>query len=177
MSPTDADLVARVLAEDDRAAFGEIVKRHQSPIRSLLRRLACGDDALADDLAQETFLRAHRGLRGFRGEAGLGTWIHRIAYRTFLDEASRRRMELGEELPEDAAPSPSPGADLKMDLARAMRWLSPAERTAIALAYGRDLTHEEVASILDCPVGTVKTHIARGKERLRRRLSAWHVEA
>ncbi len=177
MAPTDADLVARVLLDDDRDAFAQIVRRHQSPVRSLLRRLSCGDTALADDLAQETFLRAYRGLAGFRGDARLGTWLHRIAYRTFLDEAVRRRDELGRELADDEAPDAREGADLRMDLEQAMRFLSPAERTAIALAFGRDLSHEEVATVLDCPVGTVKTHIARGKDRLRRRLLAWRGAA
>lgn len=173
MAPTDSDLVARVLADDDRGAFAEVVRRHQSPVRALLRRLACGDAALADDLAQEAFLRAYRGLASFRGDARLGTWLHRIAYRTFLDEALRRHADIGTELPDEAAPIAPQGADLRMDLERAMRFLSPAERTAIALAFGRDLSHEEVAAVLDCPVGTVKTHIARGKDRLRRRLVAW----
>jgi DNA-directed RNA polymerase specialized sigma24 family protein len=111
---TDADLVARVLVDDDQHAFAEIVRRHQAMVRTLLRRLAAGDRARADDLAQETFLRAYRGLRGFAGRAKLSTWIGQIAYHAFLaDEEARRRArgprdagDLARDV--SATPSPSP---------------------------------------------------------------------
>ncbi len=80
MAATDEELVARALAADDRRAFAEMVRRHQSAVRTLLRRLCRGDAALADDLAQETFVKAWRGLAGFRGGARLSTWLHRIAW-------------------------------------------------------------------------------------------------
>src|SRR5689334_14344277 len=85
--PDDTALVARVLASDDRHAFATLVRRHQSTVRGLLRRLTCGDAARADDLAQETFLRAYRGLASLRGSAKLSSWLLSIAYRTFLDDA------------------------------------------------------------------------------------------
>ena len=81
---TDAVLVARVLAGDDRHAFAELTRRHQSTVRTLLRRLTRNDHALADDLAQDTFIQVYRSLRQFRGEAKFATWIYRIAYNTFL---------------------------------------------------------------------------------------------
>jgi DNA-directed RNA polymerase specialized sigma24 family protein len=66
---TDADLLARVLVDGDQHAFGELVRRHQSPVRGLLRQLVRADVELADDLAQETFIRAYKHIRSFRGEA------------------------------------------------------------------------------------------------------------
>lgn len=171
MSPSDADLILRVLQHDDRHAFSALVRRHQSAVRGLLRRLTCGNAAQADDLAQETFLRAYRGLHGYRGGAKLSTWLHRIAYNVFLN-ASRRRTPA----PLEDADGVAPERDhplLRHDLAHALVDLAPAERAAITLAFGRDHTHTEVAAILDCPLGTVKTHIARAKEKLRKRLSAW----
>jgi len=171
MSPSDAELITRVLVHDDRHAFTTLVRRHQSAVRGLLRRLTCGNEAQADDLAQETFLRAYRGLRGYRAGARLSTWLHRIAYNVFLN-AIRRPEPTGP----DEAPPPTPGNDhalLRHDLSHALVDLTPAERAAITLAFGRDHTHPEVAAILDCPLGTVKTHIARGKEKLRKRLHAW----
>jgi RNA polymerase sigma-70 factor (ECF subfamily) len=167
--PADSDtaLVARVLAGDDRRAFGELVHRHQSAIRTLLRRLCAGDAARADDLAQETFLRAHRRLSSWRGQARLGTWLHRIAWNVFLSESRRAPA------PEPPPPDPVPNlerVEARHDLARAFSVLREEERAALALAYGADLTHEEAAGILGWPLGTLKTHLARGKEKLRRHL-------
>ncbi len=177
MSPSDAELITRVLAHDDRHAFSTLVRRHQSAVRGLLRRLTCGNESQADDLAQETFWRAYRGLRGYRSGARLSTWLHRIAYNVFLSSLRRRGPEPTELDEAAAAPSGSNHAMLRHDLAHALVDLAPAERAAISLAFGRDHTHHEVAAILDCPLGTVKTHIARGKEKLRKRLRAWESRA
>jgi RNA polymerase sigma-70 factor (ECF subfamily) len=170
----DADLVARVLVDDDRHAFAEIVRRHHPMVRTLLRRLAAGDRARADDLAQEVFLRAYRGLGGFAGRAKLSTWIGQIAYHAFLADEEARRRERGER--EDAAGEPDRAAeraDLRHDLERAFAWLSPAERAALALTFGQDMTHEDAARILDCPLGTLKTNVTRGLEQLEKRMRAW----
>jgi RNA polymerase sigma factor (sigma-70 family) len=175
MGPTDAELVARVLARDDPHAFTEIVRRHQSLVRSLLRRLTCGDQALADDLAQETFLRAYRGLARYQGKARLSSWLYRIAYNVFLSERERVRPVVADDEPGALADeSPAPDRELlQHDLEQAMRVLTPEERMAITLSYRQGASHGEVAEIMECPVGTVKTHIARGKEKLEKRLRAW----
>ena len=95
MELTDADLIARVLGDDDQHAFGELVRRHQSSVRGLLRQLTRTDIALADDLAQETFLRAYKNIRSFRGEAQFSTWLYRIAYNCFREDARRRKELVG----------------------------------------------------------------------------------
>src|SRR5512140_3142808 len=131
---TDAQLIARVVVQDDRHAFSELVRRHQSLVRAMLRRLTAGNHALADDLAQETFLLAYRNLRSFRQEAKFSTWLYRIAYNVFLGD-TRKMKELP--LPEDtdiedlasavdhSDPMPvARGAALSVDLARAMATLS-----------------------------------------------------
>jgi RNA polymerase sigma-70 factor (ECF subfamily) len=174
--PSDAELVLRVLTGDDRDAFAEIVRRHQSLVRTLLRRLTCGDAALADDLAQESFLRAYRGLARYRGEAKLSSWLYRVAYNVFLANRARARPEPPLPPQIEAAAATEAGADralLQHDLERAMAALSPPERAALTLAYRDGASHAEVASILGCPLGTAKTHILRGKEKLQRQLSAW----
>ncbi len=175
--PSDAELVGRVLARADRHAFAEIVRRHQSLVRTLLRRLTCGDAALADDLAQESFLRAYRGLARWRGEAKLSSWLYRVTYNVFLAHHARaQRGPTSEPQPDDAAVGTEAAADralLQLDLERAMAALSPPERAALTLAYRDGLSHAEVASVLGCPLGTAKSHILRGREKLERRLSAW----
>jgi len=182
--PPDAALVARCLAGDDRHAFNVLVRRHQGAVRALLRRLTKGDEAWADDLAQETFIQAHRKLNQFRGDARFGTWVYRIAYNTFLMALRSRKTE---ESLDEMAPiadrddddngvevqTEAAEADMQMDLARAMQQLSTAERAAIAQCYYLDRSHEEAAYALDCPVGTVKSHIARAKQKLKAYLKVW----
>jgi RNA polymerase sigma factor (sigma-70 family) len=172
--PADSALVLAVVARDDREAFARLVTRHQSMVRSVLRRLAKGDHGLADDLAQETFLLAWRNLRSFRFDARFSTWLYRIAFNAWLTEARKRREVLlddAQALPaiEDDAPA-VPVAD-RMDLERALATLPDGERAAIAACYYADLSHEEAAEALGIPLGTVKTHILRAKARLRARLT------
>jgi RNA polymerase sigma-70 factor (ECF subfamily) len=179
-SVPDAVLVARVLTEDDRHAFAELTKRHQAAVRALLRRLTRGDLALADDLAQDTFLQVYRNLRQFRGDARFSTWIYRIAYNAFLAHARARRTE--DELPEHLSEQPADTAmgrslagdsAMRMDLERALAVLSDNERAAIIHCYYQDLSHEEAAYVLGCPLGTLKTNVLRAKQKLRTVLAAW----
>ena len=179
----DAVLVGRVLAGDDRHAFAELTKRHQSAVRAQLRRLTRGDLALADDLAQDTFLQVYRNLKQFRGDARLSTWIYRIAYNAYLAHVRGRHREetLSDEVIErtiDAAPGRSLATDsaMKMDLARALCVLSANERAAIIHCYYHDLSHEEAAYVLGCPLGTLKTNVLRARQKLRTVLAAWATE-
>ena len=179
---SDAQLIARVLVQDDRHAFGELVRRYQSTVRATLRRLTGGNQALADDLAQEAFLLAYRNLRSFRQEARFSTWLYRIAYNVFLADARKMKES---PLPEETAleelaasegsatASPARSVALSVDLERALAVLSDAERAAIVQCYHNDLSHEEAAYVLGCPVGTVKTHILRAKQKLKARLAGW----
>jgi RNA polymerase sigma-70 factor (ECF subfamily) len=171
--PADSELVLAVVVRDDRDAFARLVARHQSMVRSVLRRLAKGDAALADDLAQETFLLAWRNLRSFRFDARFSTWLYRIAFNAWLSQARRHREVLLEDMaappPAEEPRAPAPDAD-RIDLERALATLPDGERAAIAACYYADLTHEEAAEALGIPLGTVKTHILRAKARLRARL-------
>jgi RNA polymerase sigma-70 factor (ECF subfamily) len=187
---TDAQLIARAAIQDDRHAFSELVRRHQSAVRSTLRRLAAGNYALADDLAQETFLLAWRNLKSFRHDARFSTWLFRIATNAFLAHARKRKEELlgdhdaavADDDDDDPAGSDGSGNDhargatLRLDMERALAVLSDAERAAIVQCYHNDLTHEEAAYVLNCPVGTVKTHVLRGKQKLKAQLAAWAPE-
>ena len=185
---SDAQLIARALVTDDRHAFAELVKRHQSTVRACLRKLTAGNHALADDLAQETFVLAWRNLKSFRQEAKFSTWLYRIATNCWLADARKRKEELlgdrtddvvdedgNAAMPhiDDAHADHARGSALKLDLERAMAVLSDGERAAIVQCYHNDLTHEEAAYVLGCPVGTVKTHVLRGKQKLKAALSAY----
>lgn len=175
MALTDADLVARVLLEDDHHAFSELVRRHQSAVRGLLRQLTRTDAALADDLAQETFLKAFRNIRGFRGEAKFSTWLYRIAYNTFREEARKRKELVGiDETQLEAEHDPhTVDPALRQDLMHALRLLPLHERTAVLLCCQNGLSHDEAARVLDIPLGTVKTNVLRGREKLKKTLAVW----
>jgi RNA polymerase sigma factor (sigma-70 family) len=110
---SDTDLVARAL-RDDHDAFAELVRRYQSPLRAWLRRLTGGDFARADDLAQETFLRAYRRLGSFRGTGKFSTWLFSIAYNEFRNDTRRRRdfVQLNEEMSETLITEQGGGAAL-----------------------------------------------------------------
>jgi RNA polymerase sigma-70 factor (ECF subfamily) len=171
----DAPLIARVVADDDRHAFTTLVRRHQSAVRGFLLRLCCGDGALADDVAQETFLRAYQRIGSYRSEGGFDSWLFSIAYRSFASEKRRRRWsaeELREE-PEAVESNAQGPEEAAADIARAMRHLREPERACLSLCYQWGMSHQEMANVLDYPVGTVKTHIARGKEKLRAHLSSY----
>ena len=184
---SDAQLIARALVTDDRHAFAELVRRHQSTVRACLRKLTAGNHALADDLAQETFVLAWRNLKSFRQEARFSTWLYRIATNCWLADARKRKEELlgdrvdaladedGDAMPhiDDVHADHARSAAVKLDLERAMAVLSDAERAAIVQCYHNDLTHEEAAYVLGCPVGTVKTHVLRGKQKLKVALAAY----
>jgi len=183
MNRRDTELIARVLANDDRHAFGELVRQHQSAVRGFLRRLTGGQQALADDLAQETFLEAYRSLSRFHGESTFATWLHGIAYNRFRSSRRRQRETVewtGETEPanatpggETSTPAASATVDLQQDLAVALARLSTDEQSAIHLCYVEGLTHEEAAGVLGCPLGTLKTHVLRAKDKLRAFLGAW----
>src|SRR5258706_6934137 len=139
---SDAQLIARVLVHDDRHAFSELVRRYQSPLRATLRRLTAGNHALADDLAQETFLLAYRNLRSFRQEAKFSTWLHRIATNAFFADARKRKEEVlgdAEATPADddepensrsgeGSADTTRAANLRLDMTRALALLSEGER-------------------------------------------------
>lgn len=168
----DDVLVARASSGNDNAAFAELVRRHQGKVRGLLLRLT-NNATLADDLAQEVFLRAYRGLVGFEGRSRFSTWLYRIAYNVFLNHRTRTREHNA--LPDDYeshAPAPegelSPQRyDLRRDLAEAVTRLPERYRAVVTLYYLQDVSYPEIAEVLDLPLGTVKTHLHRAKKLLR----------
>lgn len=175
---SDAELIARVLSQDDRAAFGELVVRHQSAVRHFLRHLTRGDTALADDLAQETFVQAYRALGRFRTAGALSTWLLGIAHNHWRNARRRQREQpvSPDELPDTGTASAIAGSDLRHDLSLALRELSADEQLAIHLGYQQGLSHPEIAALASWPLGTVKTHLARAKQKLRQHLAAWNPQ-
>ena len=175
-----ADWLARA-RRGDRRAFARLVETHQSRVRLQLRRLAHGDAALADDLAQETFVQAWLHLADFRGDARLATWLHRIALTRFLQHARRPQLPVewqgdGEDAA-DAGHDPRAAEGLGRDVERALQALTEIQRLAVVHCFHLDLSHAEAAQVLGLPLGTLKSHLDRAKTRLRDLLQAWNPES
>ncbi|MEK6324803.1 MAG: sigma-70 family RNA polymerase sigma factor [Acidobacteriota bacterium] len=184
----EARLISRLRARD-LSAFEELVAHFERPVYALCLRLL-GDAEEARDAAQETFLKVYRGLGGFRGEAGLKTWIYRIAINQAMNQKRwwrRRHREetisldiargqsdttLGNLLPGRGA-SPEAQAissERERHIMRALGEIKEEYRIALMLREIEELSYDEIAQTLSISIGTVKSRIARGREALRRRV-------
>lgn len=158
----------------DRVAFSELVWRRQSWLRNLLRRL-CRNPTLADDLAQQVFLKAWRSLPQLKSPAAFGGWLRRLAINTWLAEArTAAPVRLDSEADEvPAATAFVPAAAAQLDLDRALAKLTHTERLCVVLAYSEGMSHGEISAATALPLGTVKSHVRRGAQRLRVLLGAY----
>lgn len=163
----EAKLLARA-AGGERAAFAGLVQAHQAYLRQFLRRLTRGQQDWADELAQEAFLAAWRGLPGFRGEARFRSWLTRLAFNLYLRQREAQPpVDAEGEPPEGAASDFAPALADRLDLAQALAQLREPEREAILMCFYAELSHAEAAEALGWPLGTVKTQVLRGRARLR----------
>jgi len=141
------------------------VARHQQAVRSFLRR-TLGNLADAEDVAQETFLAAWARLWRYRGQASFRSWLCAIAWKKALtlqrSRGRERRRHDQLETPEPAAAGP----DARLDLDRALAALPDDQRAAVALCLGGGFSHAEAADALGLPLGTIKSHVQRGRAKL-----------
>jgi len=171
-------LLERCRSGRDDTAFAELVDRYKGLVYALVYRLS-GDRGEADDLAQEVFLKIHRGLPYFRGDAKLSTWLYRIVFNVCCENRARLRPREEPLDRGDGRPPIDPGdhdaafANLELQdrLQRAMAALPDNYRFLIAAHYLRGVQYEALAETLGMPLGTVKTHLYRAKRLLRERLS------
>lgn len=166
----EASVVALAVTGDDQA-FAELVRRRQGMVRDLMRRLS-GDRAFAEDLAQMAFVQAWRQLGRLQSPGAFGSWLRAIAVNVWLQEVRRApaRFETPEaDLPEPDAEGLDPDdlAAARLDLSRALLRLKAPERICVVLSYAEGLSHGEIAEATGWPLGTVKSNVARGSERLR----------
>lgn len=164
---TDAELVGHALAGSD-VAFGQLVRRHQALVRAFLRRTLGGGWAEADDLAQEAFLAAWQSLRSLREPAGVRAWLCGIAWRKAQDRIrSARRTAVRDAgwLEIVDLPAGVSNED-RLSMAAAMADLAPDVRACVSLCLADGWSHPEAAQALGLPLGTVKSHVQRGRARL-----------
>jgi len=185
--PLDPEILAEARLVSDalggsQPAFEQIVRRYQRPVISLIVRMT-GDRARAEDLAQETFVKAFRSLKSFDSTRRLSSWLFRIAHNTTLDALRRLKLEvvglegLSEGDPRrdpaaPAAPDPLEQAALGAALNRSLLSLRPDYRAAIALRYDQQLPFDEIGRILGVPEVTARTYVHRARKELARSLAA-----
>ena len=165
---SDIALVAQVVVFGNKRAFDTLVKKYQSPIRRFFLQQTLGDEALSDDLAQETFIKAYTHLASYKNLSSFSTWLFRIAYNVFYDYIRNRKETSGlEDWEVDATYQiEQKRIGEEMDIYRGLSLLKETERTCVTLHYMEDLPIEKIAAIMEIPSGTVKSHISRGKEKL-----------
>ena len=187
----DADdaLVLR-FQSGERSAFEELVARYRDRIYNYLRAMT-GSDAEAEDLTQEAFIRAYMNVGSFRRESSFHTWLYRIAYNGYLDSARKQKRRQtfsldqplweGEEAPElpDLTPGPAQHAErqeLQDVLVAALQALPEKLRAVVVLHDVHGYSYEEIAGVVRCPVGTVRSRLFHARQQLRRKLAGYFRE-
>ena len=187
----DAQLVEKAVAGDGEA-FRQLVERYQRPVYGLLLRMV-RRPPLAEDLAQETLVKAYRALATFDRSRQFSSWLFKIAHNTAIDHLRKKRPQtLPLETPEDdrldplallATPeSESPeararGRDLAEALQEVLMALRPDYREVVLLRHQQGLPYEEIAQILELPLGTIKTHLHRARGQMAKALrgAGWGI--
>ncbi len=164
---SDISLVTQVAIFGNKRAFDTLLHKYQSPVRRFLLSLTLGDSQLADDLAQDTFIKAYSNIGKFRGMSSFQTWIMRIAYNVYYDNVRSHHKTCDMDAVCNAIPSDrSSDCALSVDILNALAVLKPEERTCITLQLIEGQPIDRIALITGMPKGTVKSHLSRGKEKL-----------
>ena len=168
--------------------FEDVIREHQAFVFRTLVRLTGGREHV-EDMAQEVFLRLYRGLESFRGDAKMTTYLYRITLNVAQDEWKRRRKEQGNTSFDDPDEGweerlPGRGGDAEHILSskqkmagfeRALGELSEVERQVIVMFHQEELTYEKIAEVLSLPLNTVRTHLHRGRKKLKEKLQEGRV--
>lgn len=168
---SEVAVVALAMNGDD-AAFSELVRRRQTAIRNLFRRMT-RDPALADDLAQQAFVAAWKSIRTLKSPSAFGAWLRKLAVNCWLQQARLKKHEVALDEARAAEGQWVSTATERLDLDGALARLPQEARLCVVLAYSEGMSHAEISESTAIPLGTVKSHIARGAARLREILHAY----
>lgn len=172
---SDFDLLRAPPGDVD--AFAEVVRRHQDFVFGAVLRIV-KDRSTAEDLAQETFLRAYRGRARFRGDAAVRTWLYRIAVNLALNVVTRRREYPTDRLPDGSTATPGPekeveAAELRARLRVVIAGLADELRLPLLMREDGELSYQEIADATGLPLNTVRTRIFRARRMVRSEVAAW----
>ena len=160
--------VLRIALLGDEKAFGQLVGFYQAPIRRFFFNMTNGDEEVSKDLAQETFIKAWLNIRTFQAASKFSTWLYRIAYNTFYDHirAKKPTESLDAKTMGNHPIAASHNKDFDIDFLQALKVLNEDERSIMLLFYMEDQTIDTISKIMNCPSGTVKSYLSRGKKKL-----------
>jgi len=163
----DSQLIKRVQLDNDHQAFACLMRQYQSPIRQFLRRLVQQDVAIADELAQDTFLKAFIHIKTYRGDGKFISWLFKIAYQEFIS-STRKKSDLSNSDLEDVTDSGNFEREMiaNKTVKVLLKHLKVDERAVIILHFSHDLSHQEISNIMKIPLGSVKSLIRRSKLKL-----------
>ena len=165
-------LLVSLARTGDRVAFAELVRQREVWVRTLLLR-CCGDPALAEDLAQQAFMQAWQTVGQLRQASRFGPWLKRLAINTWLQHVRRNDPLRNAAEETDSTGASNETASIAMDLDQALATLKEHVRLCIVLSYHEGMTHDEISDFTGFPVGTVKSHIRRGTQKLQELLAAY----
>ncbi len=171
---SDAELAA--VATNDLDAFAELIRRHQDFVFGAVLRVV-KNRTMAEDVAQDAFLRAHRGLVNFRGDAQVRSWLYRIATNLAMNAVTRRKEYPTDQVPERPVQT-GPASlmereELKAALRDAIAELPDELREPLVLREYQEMSYQEIADATGLPLNTVRTRILRGRRALRDKMEAW----
>ena len=180
MEFNERDMIERA-SGGDAAAFNRLMEQHERRMYAVALRM-CGNREDAQDCLQEAMLRVYRAIGGFKGQSSFSTWVYRITMNTCLDELRRKKnrqsasldnlLEMGWS-PTDDSNAPEKQAmrsELRRNLNRAIQELPEEMRAAVVLRDIQGFSYDEIARMLEINVGTIKSRISRGREKLREKL-------
>lgn len=164
----DIALVSQVILFGSEKAYRRLVCKYQQPIRRFFLNHTSGDQLLSDDLSQETFIKAWVNIASFRGLASFSTWLYRIAYHILSDYYRSNKMFDSLDKVDANPEYCQEQRDIAVgyDLYEALKCLKPEERSCILLFYMEDLSLAKIKDITGLPLGTIKSHLSRGKNKM-----------
>lgn len=162
----ELSLIARCLATDDRKAFGELVEAYSDPLRGFLLSLTRGDVALANDLAQDTFLKAYLSMRSLRAVVQFRTWIFRIAYHEFINHIRRAQELQSLDGVDPAQEEDDTPVITDSNISEALMKLTDDQRAVVRLFYFEEFPIAHISTVTGLSQGSVKTHLSRARRRL-----------
>jgi RNA polymerase sigma-70 factor, ECF subfamily len=162
----DAAIIDSV-CNGDSEAFGLLVRRYEDFVFTLVRGLANSDEA-AEDVTQEIFLRAYRAIRRFEKKASFKTWLYRIAYNTSMSYLARKKQKQETEISDTIPAADGTDFGLKQSMLKLVNYLKPELKAVVIFHYYDDMKYDEIAEVLNCPVGTVKIRLYRAKHELKK---------
>lgn len=159
-----------------RSEFEKFIREQQEPLRRFLLTLTNGNSSLSDDIAQDSFIKAYRGLNSFQGKSTLTTWLFKIAYNTFINEVSKKQSTKGAigldsigGKCDDINLSPDASVSNK-EILKALSSLEGDEKVVIILFYMEEMKIREISKVTGIKTGTIKSHLSRGREHLKKYL-------